>query len=332
MPDSVLECKKQQDKEMFDVKQTTAKQNSAGKRYIKIVLLTALALFLCQRIIGAHSGPLRSGDNPNSSSSPAVISSGGLYSMNAILVCLDDNTVLMEKNSRQRIYPASLTKIMTALVAIEQISDLQVDVNLPAEGFAGLYTEDASMAGFKPNEKVKAIDLIYGILLPSGAECCQGIACHVAGSESWFVQLMNEKAARIGMHDTHFANSTGLHQEDHYTTVQDLAILLRYALQDDTFRTVFSASRHFTQSTSIHPDGISFSSTLFDNMNNPGVNGGSIVGGKTGYTEEAGLCLASLAQIDAKEYILVTAGANGNHETEQYNIIDAFAIYNRISR
>lgn len=314
------------------MKQITARRNSPGKRSIKIILLIALILFLCQRIIAAHSGLLRSEDNPNSSRSPAVISSGGLYSMHAILICLDDNTVLMEKNSRQRIYPASLTKIMTALVAVEHISDLQEDVILPAEGFARLYKEDAAMAGFEPDEQVKAIDLIYGILLPSGAECCQGLACHIAGSESGFVRLMNEKAARIGMHDTHFANTTGLHQQDHYTTVQDLAILLRYALQDDTFRTVFSASRHFTQSTSIHPDGISFSSTLFDNMNNPGVNGGSIVGGKTGYTEEAGLCLASLAQIDGKEYILVTVGASGNHKTEQYNITDAFTVYNRISR
>lgn len=314
------------------MKQITARRNSPGKRSIKIILLITLILFLCHRIIAAHSGLLDSQDNPNSSRSPAVISSGGLYSMHAILICLDDNTVLMEKNSRQRIYPASLTKIMTALVAVEHISDLQEDVLLPAEGFARLYKEDAAMAGFEPDEQVKAIDLIYGILLPSGAECCQGLACHIAGSESGFVRLMNEKAARIGMHDTHFANTTGLHQQDHYTTVQDLAILLRYALQDDTFRTVFSASRHFTQSTSIHPDGIGFSSTLFDNMNNPGVNGGSIVGGKTGYTEEAGLCLASLAQIDGKEYILVTVGASGNHKTEQYNITDAFTVYNRISR
>lgn len=313
------------------MKQTVAQRKTQIKKYIIILLMAALVVLFFQRIIDAHNQPLMSEAGPNPSD-PVLISARGLYSPHAMLICLDDNTVLMEKNSRQLIYPASLTKMMTALVAIENIADLQEEVALPGELFTELYSADATMAGFEPEEQIRAIDLIYGILLPSGAECCRGMAGYIAGSEAGFVRMMNEKAIKIGMHDTHFANTTGLHQPDHYTTVQDLAILLRYALLDDTFRQVFTASRHYSQSTNKHPGGISFDSTMFAKIDDPGINGGNITGGKTGYTEEAGLCLASLAQIDGKKYILVTAGARGNHHSEQYNITDAFTVYNRISR
>lgn len=266
-------------------------------------------------------------------SNPAVsIPLGNLYSPNAILVQLDYHRVLLEKNSRQKIYPASLTKIMTTIVAIEKLSDLQKNINLSPSMFQELYKADASMAGFKPDEKVRAIDLLYGVMLPSGAECCIGLADHIAGSEQKFVELMNQKALVLGMKDTHFTNSTGLQDDKHYTTVKDLSILLSYALQNKTFRQIFTASRYSTAPTNKHPDGITFQNTMFKNIENPVISDGKILGGKTGYTDEAGLCLASLAQKDGREYILVTAGAKGNHESKQYNIEDAFILYNSLGK
>lgn len=260
----------------------------------------------------------------------ALISADGLNSPNAILIRLKDNTILMRKNSEQRIYPASLTKIMTALVAIEELNDFEKEIELPDAIFKELYKADASMAGFVPGERVRAIDLLYGEMLPSGAECCTGLAIYISGSEQKFVDLMNKKASDLGMNDTRFTNTTGLQDENHYTTVKDLAKLLSYALKNDVFREIFTASRHSTQPTNKHPGGITFYSTMFRNIKNPGTEDGRILGGKTGYTPEAGLCLASLARVGGKEYMLVTAGAKGDHETEQYNIDDAYYVYNKL--
>ena len=260
------------------------------------------------------------------------ISSDSLHSPNAILIRLTDDTVLMQKNSEEKIYPASLTKMMTAIVAIENLFDLKEEIKLTNSTFQGLYEADASLADFQPGEQIKAIDLLYGVLLPSGAECCVALADQIAGSEQNFVKIMNQKAADLGMDNTHFENATGLHNENHYTTVKDLAILLSYALQNDTFREIFTSSRHSTQPTNKHPRGITFYSTMFEDLNNQSITDGEILGGKTGYTDEAGLCLASLAKVGKQEYILISAGAKGDHHSEQYNITDALAVYNSIGK
>ncbi|SHK14496.1 D-alanyl-D-alanine carboxypeptidase family protein [Desulforamulus aeronauticus] len=273
-----------------------------------------------------EQGPSRELD-PSVSISPAKLNSS-----NAILIRLKDQTTLMQKNSEEKIYPASLTKMMTAIVAIENLPSLKKEIKLTNFTFQGLYQADASMAGFQPGEQVRAIDLLYGVMLPSGAECCIGLADQIAGSEQNFVKIMNQKAAELGMHNTHFENSTGLQNKNHYTTVKDLAILLSYALQNDTFREIFTSSRHSTQPTNKHPRGITFYSTMFEDLNNQNIIGGEILGGKTGYTAEAGLCLASLAKVGKQEYILISAGAKGDHHSEQYNITDALAVYNSIRK
>lgn len=153
-----------------------------------------------------------------------------LYSASALLIDLQSRKILFEKESDKKIYPASLTKIMTAIAAIETIGDLQQTVTLQPDKFDSLYEEGASMAGFSPGEEVSAIDLIYGALLPSGAECSIGLADYAAGSESSFIEIMNQKASDYGMTGTHFSNTTGLHDVNHYTTVKDMAILLEHAL------------------------------------------------------------------------------------------------------
>ncbi len=258
------------------------------------------------------------------------ISPDQLNSSNAILLRLNDTAILMQKNSEEKIYPASLTKMMTAIAAIENLPDLKEEIKLTNSTFQGLYEADASMAGFRPGEQVEAIDLLYGVMLPSGAECCIGLADQIAGSETDFVKIMNQKAAELGMDHTHFENTTGLHNENHYTTVKDLSILLSYALQNDTFREIFTSSRHTTQPTNTHLAGITFYSTMFKELGNQSINDGEISGGKTGYTDEAGLCLASLAKVGEQQYILISAGAEGDHYSEQYNITDALAVYNSI--
>lgn len=243
---------------------------------------------------------------------------------------LDSWNEIYEKNSSKKMSPASLTKMMTAVILIEESEDLDVEVELDSEMFERLYKEGASMAGFLPGEIVTKRDLLYGILLPSGAECCVGLAEYIAGSERAFVEIMNQKAETIGMKNTHFENSTGLNSDNHYSTVEDMALLLKYSLQYKAFEEAFTASTYYVQPTNMHVEGMTLYSRLFNDLSDPSLVNGKILGGKTGYTEEAGLCLASLAEIKGKKYILVTAGAEGNHETRPYHIEDAQRIYNSI--
>ncbi len=319
---------------------TYRQKNKRKKRKIKYTLsilrvctILITALFLSNHLISKNNPKIATSledGEARAYESVNQIIVDDLYSSNAILISLDDNEILLDKLSDKIIYPASLTKIMTAILAIENLPDLDEMIHLSQDIFQELYSENASMAGFLPNEKVPAIDLIYGILLPSGAECSIGLANAIAGSEKNYVKLMNKKAEELGMNDTHFTNSTGLHDSNHYSTVKDIAKLLEYALQNDIFREVYTSKRHTIKATNLHPDGITFQSTMFKKIDSRDVNNGTIEGGKTGYTEEAKLCLSSLAKIDGKEYILVTANADGSPYTEQFNILDAFTVYNQI--
>ena len=304
------------------------KKNSGIRIFLTSLLIVVIAVSVYKFIITQQNQHVFKIE-PDSTSSIALYK---LNSHNVILIRLKDNVILMQKNSEEKIYPASLTKMMTAIVAIEELPDLNEEIKLTNSTFQGLYGADASMAGFQPGEQVRAIDLLYGVMLPSGAECCIGLADRIAGSEQSFVKMMNQKAADLGMNNTQFENSTGLQSENHYTTVKDLSVLLSYALENDTFREIFTSSRHSTRPTNKNPGGITFYSTMFEELSDQNITGGEILGGKTGYTEEAGLCLASLAKKDNQEYILITAGAQGNHESEQFNITDALAVYNSLEK
>lgn len=260
------------------------------------------------------------------------IDTSDMYSKNAVLYRVADGgmELLLDVKGDTRIYPASMTKIMTALVLLEQVGDWNQEVKVDADMFDQLYADEASLAGFSPDEVVPAKDLLYGVMLPSGAECSMALARKTCGSEEALVELMNEKAEEIGMEDTHFVNVTGLHDENHYSTAKDIAKLVAYALENDEFRQIYEADSYSTSSSDAHPDGITFKSTMFSKMTDYSVNGGEIAGGKTGYTDEAGLCLASEAVIGGEEYILVTAGAKGSGYTDPYHIMDAFTIYNQV--
>ena len=252
----------------------------------------------------------------------------GINSPYGILIDARSGKTLGENEADERIYPASLTKMMTAIVAIEELKSLDTEITLSNEVFNGLYEQDATQAGFQPGETVRAIDLLYGVMLPSGAECCIGLADYISGSEESFVQLMNKKADKLGMENTHFMDSTGLHNPEHYSTVRDMAILLKYSIKNDTFREIAESPWHSTGLTNVHPDGITYYSTMFKNLPDPSVTGGKILGGKTGFTNEAGLCLASFAEIEGREYIFVSAGATENGGAP--NVQDAVTVYNRV--
>ena len=263
---------------------------------------------------------------------PRRVTLDGLNSPHAILLRADSGEVLAEKDADSTIYPASMTKMMTALLAIEANPDLDTPVTLPEEIFPALQAQNASLAGFQAGETATVRDLLYGAMLPSGAECCEALARQVSGSEEAFVALMNRKAGELGMKHTHFANCTGLTSPEHYSSAADLAVLLQAALNNETFRTVFTTGQYTSSITAQHPKGLYMTSTLLSRLDGGEVTGGQILGGMTGYTDAAGLCLASLAVVNGKEYILVTLGAPGNHATEQTNIMDAVQVYRRLEK
>lgn len=294
---------------------------------VEVLILLVLAVAFCwNKGVGAKvTGFWGSFDGPP----VKELDVSGVNSSNVTFMDAKSGKVIGDMGGNEQIYPASMTKIMTAIVALESFSNLDQEITLSEDIFYALNGQDATQAGFQPGESVRIRDLVYGVILPSGAECCLALADQVSGSEDGFVAKMNQKAKSIGMKNTNFKNCTGLHDPEHYSTTYDIALLLRYALNNDAFRDVITSHFHSTPGTNVHPDGITYYSTMFKNMSNTTVTGGEILGGKTGYTSEAGHCLASFATIDDREYILVTAGAAAD-ATGIPHIYDAQTLYNRL--
>ncbi len=255
-----------------------------------------------------------------------------LSSTNAILIDLASEEVIAEKLPDEKVYPASMTKVMTAVVVLEHFADLTVQIEMPADMYTYLREQNASVAGFLPGEKVQIIDLLYGVLLPSGADACLSLARAVSGSEAEFAKDMTEKAKELGAVNTNFVNSTGLHDDNHYTTVRDMAKIVRYALENDAFRTVFTAEYHTTAPTNKHSNGLEMNSTVFSAIRRTGLDNNYILGGKTGYTGEACLCLASLGKKGGREYILVTVGAGTSTSSKgTHHVKDALYVFNNVA-
>ena len=255
---------------------------------------------------------------------------GQFYFGNQFLPVRENDLLLVNPDKQKFSVAVGESPLDFVILGIENFDDLDEKITLTNEMFSGLYEQDATQAGFQPGEEVRVIDLLYGAMLPSGAECCIALADTISGSEADFAELMNKKARKLGMENTHFCDSTGLHNPDHYSTVKDIAVLMKYCIKNDTFREIVETSRHSTGVTNIHPDGITYYSTMFKNLSDPTVTGGKILGGKTGYTSEAGHCLVSFAEIEGREYIFVSAGASGADGNTIPHIQDAVTVYNRV--
>ena len=242
-----------------------------------------------------------------------------------LLIDADNQQILMQQGADELIYPASMTKMMTLIIALENVDDHDEMLTLDYEVFKGLYEANASLAGFSYNEQVSVKDCLYGLFLPSGAECTRALAIKTAGSEEAFVQLMNENAQQLNMKDTHFVNTTGLHDKDHVTTLNDLLKLMQYCLKNEDFYEIFTTKEYIATSGTKHKE-LMMNSTLFKRLNKEDAQ--LILGGKTGYTNPAGLCLASLSSKDGRNLILITAHAPVS--TTPYHLLDAVNVYRYI--
>lgn len=249
------------------------------------------------------------------------------------VVLINENTgeITAEKEAKTIINPASMTKIMTLLVAADHLTeeDLSKKVKISAEISDYVYRNECSNAGFEVDEKIPVKDLLYGTILPSGADAALALADYVAGSHEEFVELMNQKLAELGLSETaHFTNCIGLYDEDHYCSVYDMAMILKAAVEKDLCREVLSAHTYTTSKTKKHKEGITLSNWFLRRIEDHPC-GGLVLCAKTGYVSQAGNCCASYEITDnGTPYICVTGKAAGGWRC----IFDHVAIYNRYAK
>lgn len=260
-----------------------------------------------------------------------LISFSSIYAQNNYTIDVDSTYVtvvevggsevrqVFSKDGDKKMYPASMTKLMTVYVALLNLKDLSEEVVIVNEDIKGLYEKRASMAGFRVNDKVSVEDLFYGALLPSGADAAKTLARIVSGSEKKFVKLMNKTAKDLGMNNTNFTNTEGLHDDNHYSTTNDISLLMQQAVQHLELKEIMSTMKYTTSNNKL-----SFINSLQTYSANSQAKVGLIGGGKTGWTPEAGYCLTSYTDYFDKTIITVT----GNSKTYAGQLVDHNLIYN----
>lgn len=229
----------------------------------------------------------------------------------AIFIDRDSQEVLAEKDGFTIINPASMTKILTVLVAAEHIKEEDLDdtIIITPEITDYGYIHKCSAAGFAKGEEVSVRDLFYGTILPSGADAAVGLAVYVSGDQDSFVELMNEKLKDLGLSDTaHFTNCVGVYDEDHYCSAYDMAMILEAALDNELCREILSTRMYTIPEKEEHPDGLEMSNWFLRRIEDKEYEG-KVLGGKTGYVDQSGSCAASFGENGGKNYICVTVKA-----------------------
>ena len=334
------------------VRKSTAKKKRRGIYRVIRLRKAALALFLAVAAVisvavfaASHKG--KDNTAPQTVSEPKMgaaeksVNTDGLISYSitdrtkeipadndcegAIIVKTATGEAVAARNPHERLYPASTTKLMTLLVACENIKSYDDTFTMTLKITDPLFVSEASVAGFLNGEVITMTDLLYGLILPSGADAAVALTHKISGSEEKFVELMNEKVRDLGLSDTHFANSTGLFDKEQYTSAYDMAIILQTALKNPICKKIISTYQYTTSKTPQHPEGIPLSATLFEYMYGTEPETATILGGKTGFVNESGYCIATYGTNNAtgNEYIVVTL-KNSSRWPAFYGQIDLY--------
>ena len=250
-------------------------------------------------------------------------------SPHGILINTDEGRVVASRGGHDRIVPASMTKVMTLLLACEYISannisvDDKVEVTIEATDYS--YSNDCSNAGFEVGEQVRIYDLLCGTIMPSGADAAYTLACFVSGSHEAFVDEMNKKLEELHLPDpAHFTNCVGIHDDNHYISLYDMAVIMNAAMDQPLAREILAHKKYTTAPTQQHPDGIPMSNLFLRRIEDWDTLG-EVTGAKTGFVNEAGFCaVSSYTCNDGKHYICVSAGGAGKWKP----IRDHSAAYN----
>ncbi len=235
----------------------------------------------------------------------------------AVLLDAETGEILAQRDSDVPVDPASMTKILTLLVAAEQIDDITGTWTMTREVTEICFVNECSVVGYITGETVPVEELFYGCILCSGADACLGLAELAAGSHEAFVELMNQKLVELELDDTaHFTNCIGLYDENHYCTMEDMACLLQAALENDFCRQVLTTKLLLSVPTEQHPDGQALSNWFIRRIEDQDTGCVTVLTGKTGWVEESGFCAASYAEDAAGHgYLCVTANSSGTWQS-----------------
>ena len=234
-----------------------------------------------------------------------------IRSQNYILVDQNTGKILSSRNQDVQVHPASITKVLTMITGLELLdgTDLDTIISIPKLVFDGI-PQIASIAYLNPDDKMSLNEILYGIAMPSGADAARALSYHLTGSVEGLTEKMNEMATKLGMSNTHFENTTGLDDPNHLTTLEDLAILLEYAFQNEDFKRYYTDSSFITRPTRMHPDGITYQNHQIIEAFKLGFE--PFVGAKSGTTELAERSLSSIASKGDMNLIFISTNAAMN--------------------
>ena len=285
-----------------------------------------LSVLLCLALLSGLLATFASAADSGS----AILDEMDVNAKAAVLVDPDTGEILYEKNAHAHNYPASITKVMTCLLTLEAVDRGELSLEQTVTASSALHTgigEGASTADIKEGEQIRIIDLLYAALIPSANEACNVMAEAVSGDVASFVELMNTRAAELGMEDTHFSNTHGYHDDDHYTSAYDIYLMCREAMKHETFRTIVGSKNYTMPATNLHPEPRIIRSTnaLISNFRVAGYIYEYATGIKTGSTPEAGYCLAASATRENRNLISAVMGCErepGTSGSEGYIYFD----------
>lgn len=248
------------------------------------------------------------------------------YSPTCLLMETKTGNVIYEKNAYEKMYPASTTKIMTAILALEncELTDIAT------ASYEALYTVPIGYANanIKVGEELTIDQLLHVLLIHSANEAANILAEHIAGSVKSFATMMNTKATEIGCLNTHFVNPNGVHDKEHYSTAYDLAIMGRYAMQNETFRKIVSTTFYNLPSTNKYPTNDRVFGTTNELIKKDNYYYEFCTGVKTGYTDAAKSCIVSSAKKDGVEYIVVILNASSTEDGLSARYLDCKNLFN----
>ena len=252
--------------------------------------------------------------------------SSEIDSQYAVVIDLQSDTILAEKSSDAIISPASMTKVLTLLVGAELVADRLDDTfTMTIDITDYCYVNECSVVGLMVGETVSVRELLYGTILPSGADAAMGLAVYAAGSHEAFVDLMNQKINELGLSDTaHFTNCVGLYDKEHLCTVYDMAMIMKAAMENELCREVLDARTYETAPTADHPEGQILSNWFLRRIEDKDTGDIEVIGAKTGYVVQSGSCAVSCGEdSQGNLYICATGDAAGSWKC----IYDHVALY-----
>lgn len=290
----------------------------AVKKIISYIMVCMLFLGMCVPCEAAQTGTATASDANATTGFPQITSTS------AIIMDAQSGQIIYEKNSHTRQYPASITKIMTAYLAIKN-GDLNSTITMSDAAVWGIDRSSSHIA-LDVGEEISMSDALYAVMLMSANEAAWAIAEQVSGSLENFVQLMNDTAQSLGCKDTHFTNANGLHDPDHYTTAYDMALITKEALTSKTFREYASETYHEIPPTNMNNETRYLTQGNRMMLSNSEYYYPACQGGKTGYTDDAGGTLVVWAEKNDMQLICVTMGAPDNAT----NYTDSIALFNYV--